>query len=188
MKEVFHAFVILLRCCVTEKSDLELAFKEKINNSEVIKISRFLNIVPQLGMRDEEFDELLRSFHKVNLTFVIPPFFSTVDESTIAWTGNSEQKIMRRKSKKKKNKLISTTHEDAPNTVLIPTKPHPVSILLNGDCFWTDKSKKPFCSETCHASFSKQSHFSSSYVEVVTSISIQGIDTRVECRQRLWQF
>ena len=88
-------------------------------------------------MSDKGFDELLRSFHKVNLTFVIPPFFSTVDESTITWTGNSEQKIMRCKPKKKKNKLIFTTHEDALDTVLIPTKHHP-------DCFWTDKSKKPF--------------------------------------------
>ena len=36
LKEVFHALGILLRCCVTEEIDLELAFKENINNSEVI--------------------------------------------------------------------------------------------------------------------------------------------------------
>ena len=129
---------------------------------------------------------ILISFHKVNLTFVIPPSYSTVDDSTISWTGNSEQKIMRRKPKKKKNKLISATHEDAPNTVLIPNKPHPVSTLLNGDCFWMDKSKKPIAVKLV-IRHSQNSHFSSSYVGVVTSISIQGIDARVECRQRLWQ-
>ena len=63
-------------------------------------------IVPQLGVTEIDFDNILEIFCKANYFVIIPADVSVVDETTVPWTGNSIQKIERKGSTKKKTKNL----------------------------------------------------------------------------------
>lgn len=144
LTEVYNALGTLLLCVGNESKSVKVAHKAISVNQNVTKWNRFKNVLSQLGMSDNQFDELLNTFHKTNLKHVIVPFFSCIDDTTIGWNGGSIQKNERKKKKKKKNKFIKKTNEIVPNTVVIPSKPQPVSVLLHGDVFKFAITKKPF--------------------------------------------
>ena len=101
--------------------------------------------MPQLAPSNEQLDNVMEIFADVNVKVVKVNFVSCIDESTLEWTGGNLQEVDRKGPTLKKNKFITSISEDVPNVVVIPSKPHPVSILLHGDMFCFPHSTKPFC-------------------------------------------
>ena len=145
-EEAFQFTGVFLKLCLSELSSRATALKnlfEKRGNFP--PKTRIEEVMPQFGLSNEGFDRLTKKFSDINYKVVDCGTLSVVDETSISWTGNSVQKAERRKEENVgDNKFVKKMRDDLPNAPVIPSKPHPVAILIHGDVFKFPLSKKCF--------------------------------------------
>ena len=144
--ETYNLLGIILQLCLTQKSDMAECLKEVYERWEGLPSrSRVRLTLPQLGLENRQFDLLLEKLGDTNAKLVQPGLVSVVDETSIPWLGRSQQQVDREgKVLSGGNKFSKSSTEDLPVVVVIPSKPHPVSILMHGDVVKLPASKRSF--------------------------------------------
>ena len=138
--ETYNFLGIILQLCLTQKSDIEEGLKKVYEHwTGQPARSRAHLTLPQLGLTKGQFDLLLEKLGDTNSTLVQPGLVSVVDETSLTWLGRSLQQVDR------EGKILSGGNkEDLPVVVVIPSKTHPVSLLMHGDVLKLPASKRSF--------------------------------------------